>query len=483
MSAVLRIVLLFFTALRLQRVLGLVGIGIVALIVTVAAFGRSPDAAMAVLGTAGLAVLGVFCFFPATVCAGVLLRALSAPRTSALLPHFRIKALSGALIFVASILLVVAACLEIGRIGAESPPTIYGVVFAAAFSSIFVLGVFLASASQAWLWVFIAGWFSFMGWLSADGPDRLGLEAATIAAGLLALTALAWGAFGLWYLRARELDHIDANRFWVFDTSRWSAGEPVATTRFSKPQAIRLWLFGTAPRDWRTRWRERPVDSLARTLLVVLVVAGLVAYVESRDWQVSHLLPGVAVLGSMICLFAAQHARRARYLWLRTGSSRRDLLGVVERRAMGQAAQVGGYLIGFAGLVWLFGGAPLAALLVALAPLLSGLGVAVYTGLASVRGPRWLIWIPALVMLFLSQITVLVPLAAGGSRTPYGLAAFVVGAHAGGAVLLRWIAVHNWRRIDWIELKPVRVGREPPRRERHFVRLAGRGERPADING
>jgi hypothetical protein len=430
-SAVLRVFWLFYTAFPLQRWLAVVGAAVGAVLIVVGLL-----SSQARIGAGyGALTFAVFTAFPALFACAALLRALSAPRSHQLFPHFRQRAL------LAVVLLVTSSVLWLFGIGLAATALIGNEAVPAAASFVFPFG--FVTAVFVWVWLFSADWR----WWSASLLLPLGAVLLTRAArggadtgSLLLLVSigasLAWVAFAAWFLRVRRVRPV-----MVTPPAR-NAGS--WTGQLTREAAMRATIA----------WDGQP--SLARTLLaaigrgggtaiVLLIAVALLPEVDRLPYLTSFPWPfaSMALVGGHVGFVV----RQSRLLWLRVGGSRDQIWRHIELAAWqtGLGAFTVAMTTALIGTVAF--GTSVPELLFGVALCASAAAYGGYVALAAAPGAR------AQVMGFgLMAIAQLALLARADPALISVL--LVLGAQLLGAALLRALAVRRWRKIDWRLVRP-----------------------------
>ena len=425
MKGALRVALLLFTALPVQRWL-LVGGGIL-----LVAGSLLPDEAR-VAGLIGLVVS----FLPTLFASGVLLRYIVAPRVMQLIPHLRLQIL-GAMALVpiifATTFIIVALGLQLDidylliwlRIAA---------VASAVLISMFVL---FGGAAGAGLWF---GLLIFASLVPGMTDTREFIRWLAQSPGLLvAALAVMWCGFAVWLLRAGPLA---APR--VSNTFGW--GTP--SVRTSRHNAVRAFLLGNP---------SLPAQFVGGLLAVVFITLlfGLIAGINGRADSFDQVFTRASLMATAIGAFAGisgwMVARRSKLLWLRCGLDRLELFRLCEREAWKSfvATAIGALLL--LPLVWLRSASNgLEYTLLLMFQLCSG-ACLLYLGLT---------WRARLARGRCTQrFGVLYRLGCRSVSTPFlaehlGMVLALSAAMLVAALALRLVGLYRWRRIDWLVCKP-----------------------------
>jgi hypothetical protein len=379
---------------------------------------------------------------PPALGGGLLLRAISAPRSLRLAPHGRARLLTAVL---AMILIVALGWLAIMWVGSQRLPPKFalkaadfdwllrGVVIGASY---FVIGLFIASRSPVMMLVSLVLWL-------LPGPllERLGVEDPARlwrgASGLVLLAAI-WLVFGAWYLCARRI----AVPGWLLPGSgsvlATTTAQPVQAT--SVDAALRSLLLGGGSVQ-RIAWQW--LCALALLLGVQLVLGA-----RSADPRLllAVMLASLSISTPVIAAVAFSTSARSRSLWLTAGRRRGELFEFCEALVL----QVSGALFLVVGLLFAtlwFAFSPRPQLsLYYLVPALLVPGLAAgYLGLASLRRWRASDVLGAAVLLVSWYQGLLLPLLEGEVSPPWGILLLQVIL----VVVLRILAQQRWQHVDW----------------------------------
>ena len=477
MKAVARIYWTFFTAVRIQRWLGTLGLVVLGLGAAVGFFGLFTDSPAVAALPFGVVAFAFCVLVPTAFATGGTLRALSAPQSLALLPHFRVRILVAVVLFVGSIALVWyltgagfvlladdgAPEAGLARVGASA-------IYAVGALTAIVLSVFVITANPNWTWLTLPLVLGGASWFDADGPQRLAAAGISLP-WIVAVASLgAWTAFVTWYLRVRRIRPVllitethGWTEIWRRKASRQQKRWPAHLTRGS---AIGILL-----------WGGRVQPNLPRQLLNAAALGAFLNLVVPLLW---YLLPDqtptrppftmfvwsfyAMLFTSFAALLIVQQSRR---VWLRVPGSRTRVFRSVERemaRLYLRAITLIAALVAVS--TWVFETPPTEAVwgfaLMASAALYS-----MCMGLVSVR-TAWPVALGLLVMTLL-QVAVLGverdQLATSRVAALLGieLEAQQVGAllaiQLAAAAVLRAVAELRWRSVDWLRLRPKRVVR------------------------
>jgi hypothetical protein len=428
MNAVLRVWWTFFTAVPLQRALGIVGgclfgVGVIGWLLT----GNSASFGI------GFLAFVVLAGFPALFSAPAIFRSLSAARMYQLLPRFRLRMLLAVSLLLGALLastfvFVLAGALQDGR-------SLWAIGYPFAFLVAMFLLLFLAFGDWRWSVLLMLA-LLFFG-VSVNEPAMLAVPPAW----LWFATALgAWVIFAAWYLRVRQVRGIAPM---PESRSGIDATRPVLRT-----VAIRVLLAPNTPRA-ADQIRLRNAPWLLATLVIMFLIAfSLTSFVAPLMLMVMSAQPSLIIV------------RQSRLLWLRIPGARDAVRSQVER-ALWRNLAMGCWVLVVAAAIAaspLMGhGAAEIALGFALA---AGASIyAAYVALAAVRGISTYVW--GLGSMALLQIGLLVlSVVFSEVFSPHSLTApaVVAAVELAGAALLRALAVRRWRTVDWLRFKPLLVG-------------------------
>jgi hypothetical protein len=394
--------------------------------------------------------VGVVIVVIAPIVAGpILFASLAAPRTTALIPHGRMKLVLGA----ACTQLLLAMFIAAG-LGAMKDAPVH-TVFAIAFGALTFF--FLGFSLSMYYWPALLVWLPLL-WLPrmlAFAFPQLHLGARLVSPrGLLALLAasvLAWVVYGIHIMKSRRgtlrgwntvgLGSIAAN------SSRSGASIPPTPRTYTARDALRILLTGNAN---IRRVIVRFVLFLGAVFIgLTLITAdapqpgGNPAFVfASTLGFMAALIPGVwsGVLG-----------RRARRLWLTAGAGRAELFAAIEGQcwrliffAFGMALLMDVPLVAVSN-----HSAPALNTLVAMATLPLSCGSAVlYAGLLYVRGNRF---VDILIIGANTLLLMAVELSAAVNSHAFPA---LLGSQIILVALLRQVARGRWNHIDWLMLRP-----------------------------
>ena len=381
----------------------------------------------------------------------VTFRALAAPRMLRFIPLARLRLLLGVLLGLALLagFLTLDAALshelapKLLVPSGSLPGTFFG---ALELMALWVLWGFFVFGRTAWLrWLLVVGAFPavlLLGMQFRDMARSLDIGVMTEFA-VVALVTLP--PFVAWYLRARLIDPPDSiGTEWSYfpalhlrprSTEALGKSAAVATNTYllgqpSVPRACWVWACGA----------------------VVVSIFWIYLLQFPRHVDPSLAFPfTLAAMCSCGTLFTRQIVRRARMLWIRAGSSRRELFALAEKLSVGCFVFVSLPLL-------VIGATELTHLALDRAAYL--LLLATSTGLCCVYGTlldvqRESLFPPHLLGLFCVTWLFLLPDSAHFLFEHSGPWAALQGplVELLAVPLLRAIAVHRWQRIDWLICK------------------------------
>jgi hypothetical protein len=222
---------------------------------------------------------------------------------------------------------------------------------------------------------------------------------------------------------------------------------------FSPSSATQTYLSGNYPPRHR-------LAGLGATMLIAAAL-GADLFLAVRVQRPAVLLTFLVMIQTTVA-FAATNAiaRRARTLWLHAGNERAELFTIVERDVRGKSPRIffGLVLILMVVVGGLHGDARVLGSAAALS--VSASVLAAYLGLANVRG--WgLASIASFACLPTSTVVALVALLIESPR--FDVIGSVVAFQVLAAFAARGVARRNWRRIDWLQFRPLRLQLSPLR--------------------
>jgi hypothetical protein len=424
MKAVLRVWWTLFTAVALQRVLGVIGSALLAL--GVIGWLLSGHSASFGIGFLAFAVLAGT---PALFAAPVLFRSLSAVRTYQLLPHFRLRMLLAVSLLLGAPLLV--AFVFVLATALTTGLSLWAIGYPLAFLVAIFLVLFLAFGDPRWFLIFLVVFPLTDADLSPAAADML----AALPAWLWSATALgAWAVFAAWYLRVRQVRGVVLT---PEGSSAVDATRPVLQT-----VAIRVLLAPNTP-------RAADHFSLSSAPLLFL---GLVVIAFTLTTFVGPLL--------LMGLFARQSVaivRQSRLLWLRVPGARDAVRGQIER-ALWRNLAVGCAILLVAAAIAAspFVGHGAAEIALGLALSAGAAIYASYVALAAVPGMATYFWgLGSMALLQIGLLVVSAVFSEVFSAHSLTAMAVVAAVELAGAALLRALAVRRWRTVDWLRFKPL----------------------------
>ena len=457
MKAVAHVYWTFFTAFRIQRWLGVLGLIVVAVGLFVGLVGTLTDI-KAVMGFP-LGVLGFFVVIgPAAFAAGGLLRALAASRANALLPHFRLRVLCAVALFVGSIALL--SYLVVSMNPTTGPPLGTEVaVYAVGVLTAIVLSVVVITGNPNWGYLFFLPMIAPSMWTEVDGPRRLAAAGVSLPWIVAVAAASAWLAFAIWYLRTRHIRPVlllTSTRGWT-ELWRHKAERPVKRwpEDLTRAHAVGILLSGRVLRAFP----QRLVIAAAAGALLCLV-ASLLRYMPGQQPAAPRFTSFVWAFYAMffVALWAHQIARQSRRVWLSVPGPRVQVFRLVER-TMARLFAIALSCITALVLVslWLHETPP-SEVAWGIALMASAALYSVCMGLASVRS-TWLIAGGVLIMTIVQAVVL------EAVQKPAGTAQIVavIGIQLAAAAAFRILAALRWRDIDWLKFRPQRFGRNEAR--------------------
>jgi len=429
MNAIGRVWWTFFTAIRLQRWLAGSGLVLAGLLGIAGLLLREPLFGV-VFSSLAFFILVVF---PTLFASAAVFRALSAPRANLLLPQFRGRMLVAILALETTGLVLFALLLfALAWFGGRAMP-LEPLVYAFAFGTATFMLMFMVFGDWRWMWAWIGTLVAF----SVVGNAAPRALTAIPTSGWLIAALAAWIAFGGWYLRARRISPL-----WLVPrppSLKWPRSRPGET--LTREQALRV-LISAQPR-W-SRWLVAGIINIVAFAIVLTVFAapnGPFLPFTSFVWP----------FGMMVLLWGKNMAivHRSRLLWLRVPGARDVVRREVERALLRNLAGAGLLLLGAAALY----SSPLLA-----APpreVLAGLALSIgaglfgtYAALAAIRGN--LAQLATFAVLMVAQFGLLARLSPALPDVVLVTALELVAA-----IAFRALAVARWRRVDWLQLRPL----------------------------
>ncbi|HMN45196.1 MAG TPA: hypothetical protein PKE27_11505 [Povalibacter sp.] len=443
MKAVLRIGWTFFTAMPLQRWLNGIGIVLCGMLAVLNLKVGEPTWSFVFLAL--FVPAGIVTLFASPA----IFHGLSASRSNQLLPHFHIWMLAA----LAALMIAQLAMFALIFVAAESSrtPLLPALVHVFTFATVAFLLMFLALSGQRWAW-----WL----WLMASAgfiasrvmPSmRIVLDAIPPWTWFGASLA-AWTAFVLWYTRTRHIGQ--RRRYW--QTANRSS--PIdLDENVTRERALGLLLSSAL---LSTRWRK-----FWNIVVIVIVVVALLSQLTDPlaisirgFWgTVTLYLPPVTSAFWVYCVTAGMQSatmtivRNSRFLWLRIPGSREDVQRAIERAALRNFCTAALMLAGVAALYAspLAGASPRQVVTHFMIAACAGLCGA-YAALSTFTVRQVdLIHFVSVLSLVMAQV-VMFSLAQGSWRA----LAIVVVIQLGCVLLLRRLAIHRWRQIDWLYMRP-----------------------------
>lgn len=452
MRGVLRLALVWFDFLPLQRWLNGIGAALMLL------------GALPVLtgGDGGIAPLGVmlgatFIALTPLFGGGIAIRVASTRMLLQLQPHGRLHLMLGATLAIT--LLALLALLALLLLREMIPPSQYakpgdplGIpplhLFAWSWSicAMWWIVAFILSRSQ---------WFIFVLWLIAIGIGQLGGDrAAALVPGpqlMFALASACWTVFAVWYLRARTVRR-----------SAWDRDDRPRRRESATPdvQPAGATAANPPPTAASAQWQYLlgPASAFAHIMTgawLGFLFPLLLVFFERVTGESLDLLLFAPPLFGITCIgigFGA--ARRARFLWLRTASDRISLYARAEKLGLAVCLlRLTGAWVAISAVQLALRAEPVEGLLLAGATL-GIIGVcAFYAGMSMTRDWAVEYWLVSIALstgyFFLILSDLQLPLAAIPATWPCLILL---------ALLLRSLARHRWRDLDW------RVARALPQR-------------------
>jgi hypothetical protein len=294
-------------------------------------------------------------------------------------------------------------------------------------------------------------------WASSGGATGLAASGADVPLWSAIATALVWLVFGIWYLRARSIRPLDMNAFslgaTVGSAPQGLRGSSPASLRtdFTPAEALSIWFLGGPQKPLL---RQVPGVLIFVAILLLIVFYVLAPLINQTPMRLFGAVI-VAVISPTSFLLVNRLVRQSRYLWLRIPGPRSTVFHVTERLAARQC------VLPALSVLSLAAGVPFVVPNMSFAQSFSIFGIAIsggtyafYTGLAAVRGSH-MTWSTAMIVLLASQGVAIWAILTEPFRA--GWFAGVIAFHLLAAVLLRLLAARNWRNIDWLRIKPVRI--------------------------
>jgi hypothetical protein len=457
-----------FSAFRLQRWILYAGV-VMTIFLVIETIERGTGSWMVVAA----AQFSLFVGMPAMLVAPFLFRSLSASRTHNLLPKFRLRMITAALLTVLTISASMTLWLAGSEILVRSSEPVDGV--AAVVAETLILSFFGATA--VYMCVFFAqtsatrwGLLFFPAAVIGIGPIVRLLEPVPWVA--LGLVALGWCGFAAAYIGGMSVwptfisDATGAGAYLggmpVWSTFIGDATE-FAQSRRERPLSERK-LERLAARPYPTILQGHISVERHRWLLISACIGVLLSQymVWVLPWPVEAAFDFLVVICALLipcfsipAAFAANRiARRSRYLWLGGGQSRKQLYARAERECLFVAAAFAVFNVAYAIPIitmrsdWTAG---------------SLAGVVIYAAISALPGCYFgLMLVNGAVI---RQSAILAVIVTAGwlyvGFTINGIAGIEASIASIALVLastlvFRRVAVARWRAIDWISFKPFR---------------------------
>lgn len=439
MSAVLRLVWLYFTGTTAARWLS--GSGILLCLLSAYAVTALPQS-QAMLA---LAMVGQLLFFLGSSLMPLTLGKLGQAGSARMLPGGRIKLLASAMLTVAIVALPIGLLTPfalVEGVGGDTSDLARQEVLDHA--KMFALTVYTSGC-------ILAGWLYVAMWFTSSQRDLMG-----IAKGALVVVILI-------FMPAREIRELSATTLWNLQQLAvvWTVfgaaflAWPRLKQRFAGVRGPTLDSGSAAAESGRVSGRE--VALILGTSRPWVLAAGFVipVFIASRagETDATLWLFFLTIASISVAAISGQAAERSRALWLRSGASRAELFSQAERAMW----RHNGPLIAFVVLLFLILGyrdytvtfMALGVPMLVLATLSSS-----YLGLIMTRGLGWLeIVLGASVVLTLMWVALLAGVLKADIVTVTALQAVLAAA----TITFRAIAKHRWARLDWSQCRPVRL--------------------------
>ncbi len=441
MRAIARLVWTYLTALPILRWVGVV------------ALASLPFAVLAIWPrTRGFVALPIIAFaihsLSMTIAAGYLFRVLSSPRSHRFLPHFRGRSLAAFLVIVAVVSAPWAAIAATAALQPSYAPTLVAPLFIMVLMVGFTF--FPVGAAVTFALLLALGWV-----VTRMGPAHSELPASPLDGGpsplvivvvVLVIWVAIWAAFSVWYLRVRRIEPFEPVAM-ILD--RIGLKPRAGSLAFDRRSAVAASLAAAYP-----QFGKQALVGVA-VLVLGTKIATQVATASHLVFTIPILVPALVIPGVLLAAVATTVARRARSLWLKSGLSRRDLLAATEKQIWRTAA-----LRSIAASVVLATGFALAydvpgrVLARGLVSAVATAVLALYLGLAHVRDSRLMEFCTAALVIGSAGVALW---AAFSDPARDGVWLATILCQAAAALLCRAIAIAQWRRIDWLVFKPLRV--------------------------
>jgi hypothetical protein len=394
--------------------------------------------------------------------AGGTLRALSASRTHALLPSFRVRALLAVALLVASIALsshglAVWFVLAGGPAGIGAEPAAFeatAVYVVGAVTAVFMF-VLAMTANPNWAWLALPVILGFPSWMEVEGPRRLAAAGFSLPWIVGIAATLAWIAFAIWYLRARAIRPVLLLRSTHGMTELWRRHGDRQTKRWpanlTRAAATGILIGGRARRPLPQQFLIAGVVGVVLCLLLPLLEY-LPAQQPATPPLTTFLFPFYPMF--FVAVGAHQIVRQSRRVWLHVPGSRVQVFRLIE---LVMAMLYAVVLTCLTTLV-------LASILLRQTPLDEAVwgfalmaSAALYSACMCLAAVRT-VWFIAVGMVVAFAVQ-LVGLEVIGKPPSDAQLATVVGLQLAGAGVFRLVAELRWRSIDWLRFRPMRLGR------------------------
>ncbi len=372
---------------------------------------------------------------------GVFFRMLSASRALLLRPHARGRLLAAAMgmVVIVSCVWIVCYWMAFLAVPVKYQPDLeqYILMFAMtlSFGTQCAIALFIASRSPAWTLLILVAWQLPGLLLHAFGVE----DASRLLGGpvSVAMSALAWVAFSIWYLRARRVHAGSWGRKEHTGTS--TSAESAVKVPATREQAMSRWLLGGTT----------PLRLGLQCLLAAIVVLAI-QWMLARDSGIQPLhammfgaLSATATVSGAVSRAMASHARG---LWLPAGRTRLALHAWIERQMLRVVLVIFIAVTLACALVWwlVLPRPDLSAVYVLCAVLAPGLAAA-WLGLMQQHRRGVFDAVAGLVILAGWFYGLVRPLYVDAAAPRWDVLAALLGF----TVLLREVAYVRWRSADW----------------------------------
>jgi hypothetical protein len=442
MKAIARLVWTYLTALPILRWVGVV------------ALASLPFAVLAIWPrTRGFIALPVLAFaihsLSMTIAAGYLFRVLSSPRSHRFLPHFRGRSLAA---FLAIVAVVSAPWLGVVAWAALRPPyaaTLVGPLFI----MVMMVGFTFFPVGAAVTFALLLSLVWLLTRLASAHPELVAapfdIGPLAIAVFTLVVWGTVWAGFSVWYLRVRRIEPIQPPAV-ILDKIgiRPSARSMV----FNRGNAVATSLAAAYPQG------AKAMLLLIALLVIGTQLAGVVAsgvHLPLYTARVFLFFPWLIIPGTLLAAIATTLARRTRSLWLKSGLSRRGLLAATERQLWTTAAPraIIVSVVLSTGIALRYD-VPMPVLARGLASAVATALLAIYLGVTFVRDSRLIETCVAAVLIASAAIGAWTALTAPAHS---GVWIATIVSQVAAALLCRAVAIAQWRKIDWLVFKPIRI--------------------------